>query len=195
MWLNGLVQNVPYPLHHFFDIMTGLYGSQYFGTFDQADLYHQWCMAPEHIGKIAFRWNSVYYEFIQVCFGIKTMMTLFQHAMSEIMEGIPGLKMYVDDEKDSSFVSHVCHVLCYILTTNQNAVTFFFVLFLFSVSDIYCFVLSILWRFTSSQYMVSIHNSFSYSYPYLLSYSTSMPQIQLISADQFSDSYQHPDIS
>jgi transposase InsO family protein len=95
--LNKLLQNVAYPLPRIQSLMMGLHGSQYFGTFDQADSYHQWPIAAEHIGKIAFVWNGVHYEFVRACFGVKTMTTLFQRAMADVFAGIEGLELYIDD--------------------------------------------------------------------------------------------------
>ena len=95
--LNALVKNENYPIPRMGELLMKHDGQRYFASFDQADGYHQWKLADRDIGKIAFTWKGRQYQFVRACFGIKTMTSLFQRVMNELLHDIEGVDAYVDD--------------------------------------------------------------------------------------------------
>jgi hypothetical protein len=95
--LNGLIEDEPYPIPKIYELLSNHYGHRYFATLDQADSYHQWLLRKEDKHKVAFIWNGVHYNFVRACFGVKTMTALFQRIMTEMLSGIDGVGVYVDD--------------------------------------------------------------------------------------------------
>jgi hypothetical protein len=95
--LNTLLENEQYPIPRIGDLLIQHNGNRYFATLDQADSYHQWLLNPDDKAKVAFIWNGVHYNFVRACFGVKTMTSLFQRIMTEILEGIGLAHVYIDD--------------------------------------------------------------------------------------------------
>ena len=65
--------------------------------FDQADSYHQWLVNPKHAHKISFMFEGIQYHFVRACFGIKTMTSLFQRVITEMLQGVEDAEAYVND--------------------------------------------------------------------------------------------------
>ena len=95
--LTPLIKNEDYPLPRIEERIKQHHGKRYFASLDLADGYHQWLVEDGDRCKISFLWGGTQYQFCRACFGVKTMTSLFQRVMTEILIGIPNVDVYVDD--------------------------------------------------------------------------------------------------
>ena len=87
-----------YPLPRIDDCFDNLTGTKFLSTLDLASGYWQVQIDEEDRKKTAFSSPSAgHFEFVVMPFGLSNAPATFQRLMSEVMRGIKGCKVYLDD--------------------------------------------------------------------------------------------------
>lgn len=64
---------------------------------DLAEGYHQLPIRPEHQPRLAFTWLGVQYMFRRAPFGVRHLPMQFQRMMADVVKGLDGVFVYLDD--------------------------------------------------------------------------------------------------
>lgn len=86
-----------FPLPHFEDLLAELKGAEVFSKLDALSAYHQVSLATESRDLTAFITPWGLFRFQRVPFGLASVPAAFQRMMQRILEGIPGVVVYLDD--------------------------------------------------------------------------------------------------
>ena len=102
--------NFPVPLIE--ETLDSLHGSCFFTTLDLASGYWQMKMSKDAKEKSAFSSFKGTFEFNRVSFGLSNAVAHFQRTMESILEGLPNVKVYIDDIMihSKSFDDHILHL-------------------------------------------------------------------------------------
>ena len=95
--VNQAVITDGYPLPRIEDVLDRLGGSKVFSRLDLQDAYHQLELHPESRDLTTFVSHQGLYRFRRVNFGLASAGPCFQRVMSSMLEGIPGVEVYLDD--------------------------------------------------------------------------------------------------
>lgn len=95
--LNIVSQKDNYPLPNIFDFAGRLHGARLFSHLDLLKGFWQVAMNPADIQKTAISTTRGLYEFIRMPFGLKNSPNTFQRLMDELVRGLPGVFVYMDD--------------------------------------------------------------------------------------------------
>jgi len=110
--LNVLLENDQFELPLIRDIFQDLAGSKVFTTIDLTKAYHRFQIAEEDRHKTAFTWRNQQYAFRGAPFGIKTLPSIFQRAMSILLGDLAFVRVFIDDIIifSKSYEDHFEHV-------------------------------------------------------------------------------------
>jgi hypothetical protein len=102
--------NFPVPLIE--ETLDSLQGSQYFTTIDLASGYWQMALNNDAKLKTAFISSKGLFQFERLPFGLSNAVSFFQRTMETIFEGVPNIKIYIDDimVHSKTFEEHLLHL-------------------------------------------------------------------------------------
>ncbi|XP_043190571.1 uncharacterized protein K02A2.6-like [Amphibalanus amphitrite] len=95
--VNKAVITDGYPLPRIEDVLDRLSGSQVFSRLDLKDAYHQLELHPDSRDLTTFVSHLGLFRFTRVNFGLASAGPCFQKVMASMLEGIPGVEVYLDD--------------------------------------------------------------------------------------------------
>ncbi|KAJ8362815.1 hypothetical protein SKAU_G00116460 [Synaphobranchus kaupii] len=86
-----------YPLPHMDELLSSLRGATVFSTIDLASAYHQVPLHEDSRDLTAFITHEGLFRFLRVPYGLSSAPSAFQKMMATILQGLPGVKNYLDD--------------------------------------------------------------------------------------------------
>ena len=95
--LNLLTQKDNYPLPNIYDFTARINGASVFSRLDLLKGFWQVPMHPSDIPKTAIATTRGLYEFLRMPFGLKNAPNTFRRLMDQLVRGLPGLFVYLDD--------------------------------------------------------------------------------------------------
>ncbi|XP_043219275.1 uncharacterized protein K02A2.6-like [Amphibalanus amphitrite] len=95
--VNQAVITDGHPLPRIEDVLDRLRGSLMFSRLDLKDAYHQLELHPDSQNLTTFVSHKGLYRFRRVNFGLASAGPCFQRVMTSMLEGIPGVEVYLDD--------------------------------------------------------------------------------------------------
>ena len=95
--INQYVQIDDYPLPRFEDIMAKLTGGIHFSRIDLKDAYLQLQVHPDSRKYLTIATHRGYFSYKRLLFGISFAPSLFQRTMDQILSGLDGVVIYLDD--------------------------------------------------------------------------------------------------
>ncbi|KAF4646439.1 hypothetical protein FOL47_006248, partial [Perkinsus chesapeaki] len=97
--LNALTETDSYALPRPDDVQEHLAGSKMFSTLDLQSGYWQCLVRPQDIHKTAFCPGPGFplYEWVRMPFGLCSAGATFQRLMDQVLEGLPFVRVYLDD--------------------------------------------------------------------------------------------------
>ena len=95
--VNKAVITDGYPLPRIEDVLDHLSGSEVFSRLDLKDAYHQLELHPDSRDLTTFVSHKGLYRFRRVNFGLASAGPCFQRVMASMLDGIPGVEVYLDD--------------------------------------------------------------------------------------------------
>lgn len=95
--LNAITVEEFYPMPKFEDVKDKLSGVRYFSVMDIRRAYHQIPIKPEHRHYTGFRSLTGVWQWKVIPFGVKNAPSFFQRLMSNVMRGIEGVAVWIDD--------------------------------------------------------------------------------------------------
>lgn len=95
--INPVLRAEQYPLPRIEDIFAKLSGGQRFSKVDLAEAYLQ--MEMEEDSKIFLTINTIkgLYRYNRLVFGVASAPAIWQRAMDQVLQGVPGTQCYLDD--------------------------------------------------------------------------------------------------
>jgi len=114
--LNSMLDSDNYPIPLLSDIYDAVAGAQRFTSLDLVQSYHQFLVHGPDRPKTAFCCDNIQYMFIGAPFGIKTLTSVFQRVMSNLLSDFPFARSFVDDilifsDTDEEHLEHVKAVI------------------------------------------------------------------------------------
>ena len=95
--LNRLLPDNNYPVPLIRDIFDSLAGNKVFTTLDLKSAYNRFLVHPDDQHKLTFTFNNQQYSFQGMCFGVKTVTSLFCKVMDILFQDFDCVRTYVDD--------------------------------------------------------------------------------------------------
>ena len=121
--LNDLLVDDNYPTPLVPDVFAKIAGKAFFTTIDLKEAYTQIPLHNDSKPLTAFTWNGVQYQFTRCIFGIKTMSSMFQRVINQVLEHCRDFATaYVDDivVYSDSLEDHIKHVKAVLSALNDN---------------------------------------------------------------------------
>ena len=95
--VNSVTKKDAQPMPRIDDILDQLGGARYFSTLDLASGYWQVPLREEDREKTAFSVGVDHYEFMVMPFGLTNASATFQRMMGNVLKGIKGCLLFIDD--------------------------------------------------------------------------------------------------
>ena len=95
--VNSVTKKDAHPMPRIDEIIDQLGGARYFSTLDLASGYWQVPLREEDMEKTAFSVGANHYEFTVMPFGLTNAPATFQRMMGNILKGIKGCLVFMDD--------------------------------------------------------------------------------------------------
>ncbi len=95
--VNPQLKAMPPPNINIEDILSELAGGVKFSTLDLANAYNQMELTEESKGVLTLSTHKGLFKQNRLVFGITTAPALWQNAMERVLQGLPGVKLYLDD--------------------------------------------------------------------------------------------------
>ena len=86
-----------YPLPTLDEMLTKLSGGEKFTKLDLSQAYHQLELSPESRVYTTINTHRGLYEFTRLPFGVNSAVSIFQRTMENLLAGLPGCVVYIDD--------------------------------------------------------------------------------------------------
>ncbi len=132
--INPALHAVQYPLPRIEDIFAPLSGGEYFSKIDLAQAYLQMEIDEQSNKFLTINAHKGLYQYNRLVFGIASAPALWQRAMDQVLQGIPGTQCYLDDiivtgKDDTDHLQNLQRVLMrlceYGLRANKEKCEFF----------------------------------------------------------------------
>ena len=95
--VNSVTKKDAHPMPRIDEILDQLGGARYFSTLDLASGYWQVPLREEDMEKTAFSVGADHYEFTVMPFGLTNAPATFQRMMGNLLKGIKGCLVFIDD--------------------------------------------------------------------------------------------------
>lgn len=95
--VNGCTRDMKFPLQNSKAVLERMAGSKWFATLDLRSGFHQVLLDPKAIPLSAFATPDGLFEFTRVPFGLKNAPAHFQRVMAQVLSGLPGCEVFIDD--------------------------------------------------------------------------------------------------
>ncbi|XP_047668764.1 uncharacterized protein K02A2.6-like [Tachysurus fulvidraco] len=95
--INPALHAVQYPLPRIEDIFASLSSGEHFSKIDLAKTYLQMEMDEQSKKFLTINIHKGLYQYNHLVFGIASAPALWQRAMDQVLQGIPGTQCYLDD--------------------------------------------------------------------------------------------------
>ena len=95
--VNSMTKMDAYPIPSIQDLLQRLEGCKFFSSLDFSQFYYQLPLHPDDREKTAFYVDGELYQFRRCTFGLKNAVSFCTRIMHEMLKGIPGVSIYVDD--------------------------------------------------------------------------------------------------
>ena len=95
--LNQKTEKESYPIPPLQTQLRKLKGARFFTSIDLNSGYYQIEVYPEHRQRTAFLLNFELYQFNRMPFGLTNAPRTFQRVINRVVEGLPGVSVYMDD--------------------------------------------------------------------------------------------------
>ena len=95
--LNPVIEVEQYPVPRVEDLFASLSGGQSFSKIDLANAYLQMEVDEESRKYLTINTHKGLFSYNRLPFGIASAPAMFQAAMEQILQGLPGTKCYLDD--------------------------------------------------------------------------------------------------
>eukprot|EP00117_Sycon_ciliatum_P015218 scpid18577/ scgid6200/ Retrotransposable element Tf2 155 kDa protein type 1 len=86
-----------HPLPTLDEMLTKLCGGERFTKLDLSQAYHQLELSPESRVYTTINTHRGLYEFTRLPFGVNSAVSIFQRTMENLLAGLPGCVVYIDD--------------------------------------------------------------------------------------------------
>lgn len=132
--INPVLHTVQYPLPRIEDIFASLSGGERFTKIDLAQAYLQMEVEDSSKKYLTINTHKGLYQYNRLVFGIASAPAIWQRAMDQVLQGIPGTQCYLDDiivtgKNDEDHLSNLEQVLTrlreYGLRANRDKCEFF----------------------------------------------------------------------
>jgi transposase InsO family protein len=110
-----------FPIPNIKDLVNSLSGNAYFSELDLEDAFLQLKLADGDTNILSFTWEGVQYSFEGCPYGVKTMSSSFQRAMSSIFADMNFVKIYIDNivVASKTFEEHSSHLRLVLARMNE----------------------------------------------------------------------------
>lgn len=95
--INPVLQAERYPLPRIEDIFANLSGGKRFSKIDLAEAYLQMEMEEESKVYLTIHTHKGLYQYNRLVFGVASAPAIWQRAMDQVLQGVPGTQCYLDD--------------------------------------------------------------------------------------------------
>ena len=95
--VNQVLKVDQYPVPTPEDLFATLAGGQTFTKLDLSQAYQQVCLEPESRKYVTINTHKGLYQYTRLPFGVASAPAVFQQLMEKILQGIPGVVVYLDD--------------------------------------------------------------------------------------------------
>ena len=95
--INTAIERERYPMNTIEELIVELNGAKFFSKIDLNKGYHQLELSEESRYITTFATHSGLYRYKRLCFGINSAAEVFQKAVADMLQGIPGVKNMSDD--------------------------------------------------------------------------------------------------
>ena len=95
--INKVIQLDRYPLPQIDEIFTSLNGGKYFTKLDLSQAYHQLKLDEASQPLTTVNTHCGLYQYLRLPYGASPCVGLFQRAMENLLKGLPGVSVFLDD--------------------------------------------------------------------------------------------------
>ena len=95
--INPALQVDQFPMPRPEDLFATLTGGQKFSKLDLTHVYQQVLLHPESRPYLAIKTHKGLYQYRRLPFGVASAPALFQQTMEKVLQGLPGVVVYIDD--------------------------------------------------------------------------------------------------
>jgi hypothetical protein len=95
--INQVMEDFTYPLPRIEDIFATLSGGKQFTKIDLKQAYTQMEIHPDFRKFVTINTSKGLYQYNRLPYGIKTAPSQWQQAIENVLQGIPGVKVMLDD--------------------------------------------------------------------------------------------------
>ena len=95
--VNQATETDTYPLPRIEDLLTSLAGGISFSKLDLAHAYQQVVLDDDSKGVVTINTHKGLYRVNRLPFGVASAPSMFQRIMENILQGLPGVSVYIDD--------------------------------------------------------------------------------------------------
>ena len=95
--VNQACQVNPYPVPRIEDLFATLGGGTIFSKLDMKNAYNQLLLDEESKKLTTINTHRGLFQYNRLCFGIASAPAIFQKTMDELLRGIPGVAVFLDD--------------------------------------------------------------------------------------------------
>lgn len=88
-------------------------GKELFSTMDISQCYHRFAMKPESQRFVVFYHEGIQYKFLRAPFGITSVGSIVQRAISRLIADLPYCQVYIDDIQIATHLDLKYHTECH----------------------------------------------------------------------------------
>ena len=95
--INQATKTTAYPVPRIDDLFATIGGGKIFSKLDMSNAYNQIVLSPEARSLTTINTHRGLFQYNRLCFGIASAPGIFQRAVEELLRGIPGVCVFLDD--------------------------------------------------------------------------------------------------